>query len=310
MNKDILKKIINQKSTIVFIVIATMFWFNNKLNKRYTADIEIQIKIANDYKSPFWIQNSDISYFINCEADGRLLIMARMGILPAFKINSSSLRFIHKQGYENVVDPNSLRIALQQRSNKINVNYIIDSQKKITISKLTTKKVKIKPNLDITCARQYMIVGQTKFSFDSVEVKAPQILLDTIKAINTAWFVKNNAKTNVRSALDLLIPENVLCQQKEIIFETNIVQYTEMEMELPINIRSAKDDKTAFVIPTTTNIRVRVPLDTYNGKSTPIAYIDLKNKRSSSLFQVGIDSLPYGALLVKVDPQFVEPFVQ
>lgn len=309
MRKDWIKKIVNQRVTIFFIVISGLLWYLNRLNRRFTTEIPVDIEIIDDYNSKVWIENRELTYTINCEADGRLLTIAKMGLLPQIKVYSSTLRYIPRDGYVNVIEPNSLKHAIQQKFNNVNVNYIIDSLNEVVVSPLVERNLPLKGNIEIYCKRQYMIVGQIDFSFDSVLIKAPKIILDTMQYIATERYEKKEAKSTIRSSVDLILPKNILAQKDEVSFTAQIAQYTEIVVDLPINVKNLPYGNHATVVPSHTKVGARVPLYSFSKEIELKASIDLSQKRSSTLFEVAIDSLPNGAKLIFVEPQFVEPFL-
>lgn len=310
MKKSIWQIIISQRIWIFFVIISGLLWYLNRLNRRFTSEIPVDIEIVDDYNSKVWIKNREMTYLINCEADGRLLVLANAGLLPRIKIYSSALKFVTKDNYVKFIDPNSLKHAIQQKFNTVNVNYVIDSLNELVVSSLTEKKIAIKSNVSVVCKRQHMFVGKLKMSFDSVMVKGPEIIMDTLKYIYTKPYLKEGLTSDIQGLVDLIAPEDVMLQKDEVGFRAEVAAFTEVEMSLPIDVINAPYNTEVLVVPSVTHVVVRVPLDIYKKQIELSAHIDLSKSRSSDMFEVLIDSLPFGAQLMVIDPQFVEPFIQ
>lgn len=310
MKKKLLKRIYDQRFTILFIVLASLLWFSNRLNRRFTSEIPIDIEIVEDFNSNVWLENHKLTYQVNCEADGRLLMLAKIGLLPTIKVNSSTLRYIPRDTYVSTIDPNSLKHAIQQKLTDVTINYITDSLNPITISPLAEKVLPIKSDIVVSCKRQHMIVGGIMLYSDSITVKAPQIILDTMNFVRLEHYEKHEVGSSFQSVVDLVLPENVLAQQTSVGFRVEVAPFTEVDVNLPIEVRNLTANSTATIVPSQTNLKVRVPLDKYTDDINVHAVVDLNKKRKSNLYEVLIDSLPYGAKIIMIDPQFVEPFIQ
>ena len=312
MNINVIKKIIKQRHLLVFLAIAALLWYFNKLNHRYTSQIPISIEITSDFDSDMWIDNTKLEVSANCEGYGRQLIVYKLGFTPLISIPSSQLKF---QGIENLpyhytIDQQSLAKALQQKVNNINVNFVAENITTILMSPLATRKIPIENSIQIDCAKQYMQSSKTQITPDSVIVRAPSAILDTLKSIKTQLIEFKNITSSLKGTVKLMTPNHSLLEFDKVKYKALVTAFTEMNFQLTINVKNQPKNIVTTIIPSKTNVTVKIPLDMYHKGLKPVASIDYNYLSNSTLYPVTIDSLPSEVKLITTDPLFVEPFFE
>lgn len=303
-----------QRVIIAFVLVALVLWYVSRLSHQYTTQIPIDIEIVTDFKSDVWIEECNMTIDATVKSDGRLLLFYQLGAIPRVKIDASQLKFNKTETpYQYTMDPVSLRRALQNNITDMTINFVNDSLNTVTLARMMQKRLPLKNNITLKCKRQYMVVGGVKLSFDSIDVKAPQIILDTLNSIPTKPLHLSKLVSSISGTVALVIPDNVLTVRNQVNYRAEITGFTEMQFHLPITVQNMPRNTNASIIPNHTTIKVRVPLDKFSRAIRPYATINynyIDSDRRSTMFPVKIDSLPKGADLIFMDPQFVEPFFQ
>lgn len=307
-----LKELHKHRNLLIFVGIATVLWYFNKLNHRYVSQIPIDIEIVSDFNSDMWIDNTNISILVNCEGDGRQLIMYKMGFGDKISIPSSELTFepVENMPYHYNIDSHSLAKALAQKFSNIKVNFIIETFSSILMSPLETRKMPVLGQIEVDCKKQYMLSSPVTLLPDSVTVRAPKAILDTMKGVETQLVAHNNVTFSLEGFVRLIAPKHTLLKIDEVQYNANVTAFTEMDFHLPITVQNLPKSIGATVVPNKTNIKVKVPLNVYNRELKPVASIDYNYHSKSALYRVVIDSLPSGAKLISTEPLFVEPLFE
>jgi len=313
MNIDTLKKkLLQHRNIFIFVSIAAVLWYFNKLNHRYVSQIPIEIEIVSDFDSDMWLDNTNMTIVANCEGDGRLLIMYKLGFGDKISIPSSELKFdpVKNKPYHYTVDSRSLAMALAQKFSNIKVNFIIETVSNILMSPMETRKIAIVRQIEVDCKKQYMLSSPVTISPDSVIIRAPIAILNTLKGVKTQVIVLDDVTFSSEGFVELIVPKHSLLKIDKVQYNVNVTAFTEMSFHLPIAVKNVPNAIEATVVPNTTNIKVKVPLNVYNNELKPVASIDYNYRSKSTFYRVVIDSLPSGAKLISTEPLFVEPLFE
>lgn len=311
-----LTRIFKQRAFLVFLIISALLWYFNRLGHRFTTEIDVPIRIVTDFSSDVWIDQPDMRIRALVEGEGRRLILYKLGIVEALNIPASDLVLVKDPAknnpYRNFIRPASIKRALTLGITNINFIQISDSLISVNVSPISKARLPIHSNIKIEADRQYMKVGATVLTPDSADVKAPRIILDSLRKIETDSRTYRRARRSLGGNIGLRIPRNVISNVTSVKYSADITSYTEVEYRLPVEIDSLPRGLEAFVVPSAVDLLIMVPLRSYNKYQgrTPIASINYnqKVKNLSSLFEVRIDSLAAGVEIISITPEFVEAF--
>lgn len=311
-----LTRIFKQRVFLVFLVISALLWYFNRLGHRFTTEIDVPIRIVSDFYSDVWIDQPDMKIRVLVEGEGRRLAFYKLGMAEALNIPASELVFVkdvaQDNPYRNFIRPASVKRALTMGINDINFIQINDSLLSVNVSPISRARLPVHSNINIEADRQFMQVGSTMLIPDSVDVKAPQIILDSLRKIETQPRSYKRVRRSLGGNIGLLIPGNVISNVTTVKYSADITSYTEVEYNLPVEIDSLPRGLDAFVVPSSVDLLIMVPLRSYNkyNSLTPVASINYNHRVNnlSSLFEVRIDSLAAGVEIISVTPEFVEAF--
>ncbi|MEG3047565.1 MAG: hypothetical protein RR872_02915, partial [Mucinivorans sp.] len=116
---------------LILLVLSTTLWLIGRLSHNYTTQIEIPIEITTDYDSQLWVDHSVQNVRSIVSADGRDLLLYKMGLAPNVKIPLSLLEITPKESqgdpYLYQIDENSLEKAIMQVQKNVSLSMIIDT---------------------------------------------------------------------------------------------------------------------------------------------------------------------------------------
>ncbi len=304
-----------QKSLLVFLFIASAMWLATRLSHQYTTTLSLEIEIVEDYSSESWIKDSRFKIDATISGQGGKLLLYKLGLSPRIEIKASQLEFIpasHEGDYQ--IEPSSMLTALQNTSSALSF-ISLHSLPQMTIVQMQSKRVAIISKLDFSCQAQYMILDGVQISRDSIGVRGPKLILDTLYGISTKTLIKENLHQSVQGSVNLVLPENIYAQNPSVDYSATVVSYTEIKQELPITVVGKPSQKALLMlIPSTTTIRYRMPLMDSRSSREPIAYIDYRDAQRDpsqmKSLEVKIDSLPFGAELLTMDPAYITPLFE
>lgn len=298
----------------VFLLIALLLWYGDKLGDRYTTEIVLPVEVQNDFSSKLWIEHPQREINCRIEGVGSRLMAYKMHLGDRVSIPMSQLTLIPIHGTERRfrIDKNSLTGALAAGVKDLRIHEILDTALTIGVSPVELRRMPVRSRIEIEPARQYMLVGAVKLDPDSVNVRGPKVVLDSMEAVFTAPKRYEELKTAVAGRIELEQREGILLSNRQANYRAEVVPFTQHTLELPVRVVGVPNDMQATIVPSRVRVVVNVPLRDYERireerLHASVDYAQVR-KGQSGKCSVRIDSLPAGTEVVRVEPQFVEPF--
>ncbi|MDE5945260.1 MAG: hypothetical protein K2G93_06735 [Rikenella sp.] len=298
----------------VFLLIAALLWYGDKLGDRYTTEVVLPVEVQNDFSSRLWIEDPLGDVTCRAEGVGSKLMAYKMRMGERITIPMSQLTLIPVRGSKQTfrVDKNSLTGALAGSVKDLRIHEILDTAFTINVSPVELRRMALRSRIEVETARQYMSVGGVRLDPDSVDVRGPRAVLDTMEAVFTRPRHYAEVKTTVSGRIDLEQPDGILLSTKQAAYRAEVVPFTQHTLELPVRVENIPSGMMATIVPSRVRVVVNVPLRDYERirEERLHAYVDYTSvrKEQSGKCAVRIDSLPAGTQVVRVEPQFVEPF--
>lgn len=298
----------------VFLLVAIVLWYSDKLNERYTTEIVLPVEVQNDFSSRLWIEHPEGEVVCRAEGVGSRLMAYKMHVGERIMIPMSQLTLVPMSGRERDfrVDKHSLADALIAGAKELRIQDILDTALTVSVSPVEMRRMPVRSRMEIKTARQYMVVGGVNFDPDSVNVRGPKVVLDTMEAVFTKPKRYENLKTTIVGRIELDPQDGILLSNKQANYRVEVVPFTQHTLELPVRVDNVPDGMQATIIPSRVKVVVNVPLRDYERirEERLHARVDYTKvrKEQSGKCAVRIDSLPAGTEVVRVEPQFVEPF--
>lgn len=311
---------LGQKMFLLFVALATIMQFINKLNDSYITEVKIPVHLTVDYGSDYWVEDPDFEVAATVQGKGSALLGYKMGWHEAVAIPFNTLSVDQnpikgENKYLRRVDAQSVAVALSKAQKELTISQINNAEIVLKIAPIRRAKIAIRPHINAECRRQFMQVGPTKLSRDSIDIKAPQSILDTLSCISTESLSLEDLRTPKSGMVDLIFPKAVVSTISKVEYTVDVAGYTEIEFVLPIFIDNLPDSLRSVLVPSQVVVLTHVPLRSLGYIGTmrePVAkvnYLDLATNLSHTL-GVRVDSLSYGMSVRSISPSFVEPFFE
>lgn len=298
---------------LIFVTISSMLWLLNALSKDYITEVECPIaykNIPDDY------------VFIGEPVNSvKLQVSGRGFTLLKYSLGTIALPYgIDLQSYfsGNEKEQASISFSYYIISNKEQIERFLNDEiavldvaptiLQLKFDRLHSKKVKVRPNTDLKLALQYRTKGQLKTKPDSVLVRGPRTVIDTLKYVHTALISDNNIKESKTYETKLITPKlcNISTKKANVMVTTE--QFTENTFEIPIQIINKPDTVKLTIFPNTINVTFLVSFDNYE-KIKPtdfkaaIDYQDIKKQSTIQELNINLLFVPIETQLIRYWPQ-------
>jgi hypothetical protein len=238
----------------IFIAISSLLWFMNSLSKDYITEIDCPIEFYN-YPDNY-VMIDDIDGTVKLQVSGRGFTLLK------YTIGNIALPFnIDLQSYFSASEdkPKQIQFQYYLSSRKEEMERFLNDEIKVLdvtpgilnlkFDRLHEKKVKVVPKLELKYAPQYRLKGKAKNSPDSVVVKGPKSVLDTIEYISTEKIIDNDINANQTYKAKLQTPEQCNLSDNQAKVKISVEQFTENTIEVPINIINKPDTVSLTIFP-------------------------------------------------------------
>ncbi len=312
------KKItLNRKVLIFFffLMLSVLFWFLTALNKDdYVTSISYPVFFSQFPEDKVLVNDIPDRLELTVNASGFTLLSFQLKsrLTPiTFAVNSFS-----PNRFKN--DPNSLYILTsnakddiaRQLSSEIDILDIKPDSLIFIFADRIKKQVPVVPSLDLRFEQQFMQVGPYILEPDSVTISGPEVIVDSILAVETETFRKLSINESFNQELSLLSVNKIDINPVEIWLKVPVEKFTEASFKIPIEVVNLPDSLILRTFPGKVNITCQVGLSAYESLNehlfrAVIDYGDVGSMLGSKL-QVNLVKIPDYIQAVNYSPTSVE----
>ena len=298
----------------VFVFIATIFWFLDALNREYTTKIEYPIEFINFPEDVSITSNYPQYLSVTIKAHG-FDIIGKKNISNPFKIDIKKLSVIDK------TDRSKLIISLRKISDdlfpkiqNIEIVHIVPESIILTTSKISSKKVPIKLNINYTAKMLYMQSGDIQILPDSIKISGPDKILSKLSEIETVPMSYENLDDTLTEKIQLKKISNVNFSNKVVNIILPIEKYTENEINIPVEIINCPDTLKLITFPNEVKLTYKIGLSRYKsiGEFNFKAVVDFAQatEKNKEKILVQLTKQPDYLQSVKISPEYLEYLIE
>jgi hypothetical protein len=299
----------------VFVAISTVFWFLNKLNDDYSSTIDYPVRYAHLPKNKFLINKPPEFLTLNVTAYGYTLLRYKLNpaIFPVVINVDEYSKNIYKKGNSQllVLQTRYIREVInKQLSDDVNIIDILPDIITLKFADIITKKVVIKPNVELKFNKECMLDGNITFSPDSIEITGPSVILDTLTAVYTKIHKFKKLYKSIKRNVALQSIENVKFSKHKVIINLPVSKFTQENFEVGIRSINVPDTLEFITFPRIVKVSCMLSLNNYKKMRSKdfileVDYNDIKNLLGQKL-PVKLTFAPYNVKNVTYYPESVE----
>ena len=241
---------------LFFLLLSFTFWTSTKLSNTYIVEESfsiIWINIPNGIIPSSENQQMNVSI----SASGIEILIYRL-INKSINISLSQADFSREKG---LVDLRGQEFFIQKQffeNTKLNILNPLFLEFKF--SRLEEKVFTVVPQIEINLRAGYLIDSSLKVTPDSILVRGPKSILDTLNSIQSESIIADDLYENFRKKVSLRsIPEIQLSESK-VTVEVAVSRYTEKEFLLNVEVINLPLGTRVKLFPPKAKVRVTLPL--------------------------------------------------
>lgn len=301
---------------LICVVIATILWFLNALNKDYSAVISYPVKYVNLPQGKHLISDLPSTLSLEVRAKGFALLGHRIStsFLPiTFNVNTYSNHLLEKdEVFEYTLNTNEIKDKIgNQLNTEIKLLDITPATIEFKFAQSVEKKVAVRPVVNYTLKRQY-ILNQITATPDSVLVSGPATIIDTLRYISTKSLRLKDLDKSVTKEVELTPLRGCTVDDATVKLDLQVEQFTETKKTIRLQARHVPGSFYLRLFPDNINITYDVGLSNYEKITNQDFefYVDYDQTQSSSYLNVKVGKTPAFIKNLVFSPQKVEYIIE
>jgi len=288
------------------------------MNKEYPTSISYPVRYMRFPEKKVLVNDIPDRLDLAVNAGGYTLLRYKLQsrIDPIiFDVNSFSLNTV-------LGDPSTLYILTSYAKDRI-ANQLSPDMEIMNISPDTlffkladkvSKKIPVKPDLNISFEKQYMQVGPYLVEPDSVTISGPKTIIDTIREIATEPVFMSDASRSFDMELEMQPLHRVEFDPFEVWIQVPIEKFTEASVKVQIEVINMPDSLLLRPFPPAVTVSCQIGLSAYETLNehlfrAVIDYAEVGNMLGNKL-KVQIIKMPIYIQSVNFTPKSVEYIVE
>lgn len=304
---------------LFFLFIATVFWFLIALSKHYNSTILYPVKYV--YSSDKVLINNEKlpnTLKLKVKALGFTILQHKFSsnLLP---LQISATKKNLKRHPKNkatyfMLTSKQKKIISNQLSTEIELYEIQPDTLIFEFANVIQKKIPVKPHLDINCRRQFMNIGDTIITPDSVIISGHSSIIDTIDHLVTPKIKLTDVSQDIDIDISFSHISNVQITPTKIHLFLKTEEFTEASQKVPVEVVNLPDNLILKTFPDIITISYLINISRY-GSITPddfMVVVDY-NEAGQSLtnkLKIKLKENPDFIKTIKMHPNKVEYIIE
>ena len=296
---------------LFFLLISTILWAMQALQKDYEATVEVPINYVNLPKDYIITNELPTHIRLTMEGKGSSLVRYRIGhSLGPIQVDMEEVakgkRKVATYTYLGQINKQIKSETHIRRSSPDSILYVLEKQKKKTVSVVLDAEIELE--------QQYTFSDSIQITPAHITAYGPQSELNKLDTIHTEMLTLNNVKDTITKQIELKKIRNVRFSDTLITVKIMSEKFTEKSVQLPIAIKNVPSNYTLRIFPSATTINYQVGLSSYEkvDASSFSLYVDFNEakKNGKDKLQVKFSKRDSKAFNVKLKPAAIDYIIE
>ena len=260
---------------LVFVVIATIFWFITALNESVSQSYEVQFSIRNIPDSVTFITDPPADFHVSLRDKGTNILRSGVFKNPVIDVNFED--YARNGVFRISASDLNAEIKADIGSNASISGISIDSLR-LYYTDQPGRRVPIVVQSDLTAASGYVISGSPTPVKGSVLAYSIRDEADTLRRVYTKKVVKKDLSKSTVVTVPIIAPANVKLIPSEIEVRINVEPLVRKETYIRVDVDNLPVGEGLLLFPNSVPVSFYVPMSRFNDDSFPIrVYVDYQD---------------------------------
>ena len=241
---------------LLFVFVSFSFWISTKLSNTYTLEQTFSIN-WNDVPEGVIIYETEYKLNASIKASGIEVLFYRL-FMDELNISLKEAKFSLSKGIVNIERQHFF--VEQQLFNNTILNQINPVSMEFEYSNLDEKMVPILPKIEFNLRPGFLIDKPILSSPDSILIRGPKILLDSISNIETQFFSYDDIFESFSKMVKLKKKPKIQMPVNEVEINLSVSRYSEKVFILPVEVINLPKNLRVKLFPPKAKIKVTLPI--------------------------------------------------
>jgi hypothetical protein len=311
----------NERRVIAYLVcvaIATSFWFLNALSKTYTVDLIAPVKYVNLPNNKTLASSLPDQFELTIESHGFTILRHKINFLflpLEFDVNelTNDRMTENKKSYFVFPTRQFLTELSYQISNDGKIININPDTLTFVFGKLGQKRLKVKPDLQLSLKKQYQVSGNITTIPDSVMISGAQITIDTMKFAYSQKYTFSEVDQSVETSVMIKSENDLFFEPQEVKLKIPVDEYTEAAQLVPVLLNDQPADVNIKLFPSKVKVNFLVGLSRFSeihpeDFKLAVSYNDIVDNKQR--LRIKAESVPPFLYDIKIFPEELEYLIE
>ena len=263
------EKLKNDRRIVIFAVcllIATVLWFLNALEKDYSATLSYPVKYVNPPNKLFLANTPPSKFELNVEAHGFTLLRYKLTFpFSPIKIDLSAASQNMESNGKVILIPTKhlIRQIGDQVSKEITVTDVIPGNIPLVFDSLKTKTVAVLPQVTLNFPPQFYLRGSITVIPESIKISGPAAIIDTIQFLHTEPEIFQSLDKNTERVVPVRQSPNTNLSADMVTLHIPVEKFTEKTVMLPVQVVHRPEGYKVKLFPPEVSVAFMVGLSDY-----------------------------------------------
>jgi len=241
---------------LLFVLLSFIFWTSTKLSNSYTLEQAFAIQWI-DIPAGIVPADNTQPIALSITATGIEILLYRI-LDKSIRLSLKGAEFQTKVGKLNL---GSQKFLIQQQlfENTI-LNQVNPIQLEIAYSRLGEKRIAVDPQVQIQLRPGYLSDSPVQSIPDSVLVRGPQSILDTLTVIATKLVKARDVYKSLNQSIALIKHPQLQIAHEKVELTLAVSRYSEKEFSLDIDVINLPEGTRVKLFPPVVKVRATLPL--------------------------------------------------
>lgn len=254
---------------LIFVFIATIFWFLNQLEQEYETEVTLPIRYTNFPKDKILVNEMPKYFDIRVKGYGYKLLEYKISnkFLPfVIDLNTLPMRLYSQKDYVKFysLTKNLSNKIEQQISSELQIISIQPDTLFFDFTERVSKKVPVVSKVNPIPASQYMIKGNILIKPDSITISGANPIIDTINQIYTKEVKIPDLTKNYKQNIAIDRYDNIDYSDEKVEISITVEKYTEGSLKVPLKVKNVPDSLVLRTFPNEISVSYLVALSDYD----------------------------------------------
>ncbi len=316
----VLKRKFRSRNVLIFlffVIISTVLWFLNALNKTYVSDFKLNISFTN-IPEDLIQKNISKTFVVKVKGSGFSLIREKFNNLDIpinIDLNNKNIKIFSLQNSSEkyILTRDIAPLISKLFSDEVSIEKILPDTIFFIDKRGISKTVPIKANLVFSENDLSNFISEIIISPKTITIYGEKAVIDTINYLYTQR--REVSLTSLNNYFELPILDNfedkINFSLKKVIVNVKIEEFTEKKLLVKITPENFPEEFDVILSPIEVNIVCKIPLSEYdNIKPEDFhAFVDYQI-RGKDMIQVKVESKNTKAKVTQINPEFISYILQ